>query len=200
MTAAFFAVVLAADLLAVVCQSYFLPISRFSGATVLLFPVLLSYGALALPFAGTLALAFCTGLLWDALTIQIIQPGVYLQQAAVEETRFGWSILLFAVLAVMVHGLRPLFLRGRWDLHCLASGFCTVVILVAQYALITFTRGVLILPRDLIVHVLVPRILLPGFFAMLLAPVVYVAFYVVANLLNYPVRIVDDRRRQPERL
>ena len=120
MTAAFFVVVLVVDLLAVMCQSYFLPINRFSGATVLLFPVILCYGALALPFAATLALAFCNGLLWDALTVQIIQPGVYLQQAAVEEVRFGWSILLFTLLAVITHGLRPLFLRGRWDLHCLA--------------------------------------------------------------------------------
>ena len=200
MTAAFFAVVLLADLLAVVGQSYLPPIVRFGGATVLLFPVILTYGALALPFAGTLALAFCNGLLWDALTIQIVQPGVYMQQAAVEETRFGWSILLFGILAIMTHGLRPLFLRGRWDLHCLASGFCTVVILAAQYAAITFARGALVLPRDLILHVLLPRILLPGFFAMLLAPVVYGIFYGVANLLDYPVRVVEDRLRQPERL
>lgn len=200
MTAAFFAVVLVVDLLAVMCQSYCLPIERFAGATVLIFPVILVYGALALPFAGTLALSFCTGLLWDALTVQILQPGVYLQEAPVQEGRLGWSILLFTLLAVMAHGLRPLFLRGRWDLHCLASGVCTVAILAAQYALLTFTRGVLILPRDLILHVVLPRILLPGFFAMLLSPVVYVAFYLVANLLNYPVRIVDDRRRPPERL
>ena len=200
MTAAFFAAVLVADLLAVVGQSYLPPFVRFGGATVLLFPVILTYGALALPFAGTLALAFCNGLLWDALTIQILQPGVYVQQAVVEETRFGWSILLFGILAVMTHGLRPLFLRGRWDLHCFASGFCTVVILAAQYAAITFSRGALILPRDLILHVLLPRIFLPGLFSMLLAPVIYVLFYVVANLLNYPVRVVEDRRRQPERL
>ena len=200
MTAAFFAVILVVDLLAVVCQSYVPPFVRFNGATVLLFPVILTYGALALPFAGTLALAFCNGLLWDALTVQILQPGVYMQQAAVEETRFGWSILLFGLLAIMTHGLRPLFLRGRWDLHCLASGFCTIVILVAQYAAITFSRGVLIIPREEIVHVLLPRILLPGFFAMLLAPVVYLGFYLVANLLNYPIRLVEDRRRPPERL
>ena len=196
MTAAFFAVVLFVDLLAVVCQPYCQPIGRFSGATVLMFPVILAYGSLALPFWGTLALAFLNGLLWDALTIQIIQPGVYLQQAAVQESLLGWSVLLFGLLAIMTHGLRPLFLRGRWDLHCLASGFCTVVILAAQYAMITFVRGGLVLPREL-----AARVLLPGFFAMVLSPFVYLGFYVVANLLNYPVRIEEDRRRgEPERL
>lgn len=196
MTAAFFAVVLVVDLLAVACQPYCQPIARFGGATVLLFPVFLTYGALALPFAGTLALAFCTGLLWDALTLQIIQPGVYLQQAAVQESRMGWSIVLFGVLAVLVHGMRPLFVRGRWDLHCLASGFCTVVILAAQYAMITFVRGGLIFPRDLWM-----RVALPGFFAMGLSPVVYLVFLFVASLLNYPVRMeVDRRQRTPDRL
>ena len=196
MTMAFFAVVLAVDLLAVVCQSYCQPIGRFSGAIVLMFPVILAYGSLALPFAGTLALAFCNGLFWDALTVQILQPGVYLQEAPVVEARMGWSIVLFGLLAVMTHGLRPLFLRGRWDLHCLASGVMTVVILAAQYAMLTFVRGGLVFPREL-----AARILLPGFFAMVLSPFVYLGFYVVASLLNYPVRLEEDRRRgQPERL
>lgn len=196
MTAAFFAVVLVVDLLAVVCQPYCQPLGRFGGAAVLLFPVILAYGALALPFAGTLALAFCNGLLWDALTVQILQPGVYLQEAPMQEARLGWSIVLFALLAVLTHGLRPLFLKGRWDLHCLASGGCTVVILAAQYAMITFERGGLVAP-----HGLATRLLLPGFFAMVLSPFVYFAFYIVANLLGYPVRLEEDRRRrQPERL
>ena len=74
------------------------------------------------------------------------------------------------------------------------------MILASQYALITFARGVLIIPREHIVHTLLPRILLPGFFAMLLSPVAYFLFYGIAGLLNYPVRAEEDRRRQPERL
>ena len=57
MTAVFFALVLLVDLLAVVFQPYCPPLERFSGAVVLMFPVVLAYGALALPFAGALALA-----------------------------------------------------------------------------------------------------------------------------------------------
>lgn len=194
MTPAFFALVLIVDLLAVVFQPYCPPMGRFSGAVVLMFPVVLAYGALALPLAGGLALAFCNGLLWDALTVQILTPGMYLRDAPVEEFPLGWSIVLFGVLTVLVHGLRPLFLRGRWDLHCVASGFCTVAILVTQYGLITFKRGGLIFPHDLWA-----RLLLPGFFAMLLAPAVYFGFYVVAGLLNYPVRIYEDERQRRRR-
>ena len=195
MTAAFFALVLLVDLLAVVFQPYCPPISRFSGAVLLMFPVVLAYGALALPFAGALALAFCNGLVWDALTVQIYSPGTSFQVAPVEEFPLGWSIVLFGVLAILVHGLRPLFLRGRWDLHCVASGFCTVAILLAQYALITFKRGGLIFPRDLWA-----RLLLPGFFAMLLAPLVCFGFYFAAGLLNYPIRVYEDERQRRARV
>ena len=191
---AFFGVVLVADLLAVVFQSYSPPLAMFQGASVLIFPVLLAYGALALPFPAALAVAFCNGLLWDALTVQFIRPGMYAQGPMMEEISLGWSVVLFGVLTMLVHGMRPLFLRGRWDLHCLASGVCTVVILLSQYLMITFRLGGLIFPKTLWI-----RILLPGFFAMLLSPVVYVVFYFVAELLDYPVRLEEDERERSRR-
>ena len=194
-TLAFFGVVLVVDLLAVIFQAYSPSLPMFQGAVVLVFPVFLAYAALALPFPGALAVAFCNGLLWDALTVQFIRPGTYGQGPLMEEISLGWSVVLFGVLAILVHGLRPLFLRGRWDLHCLASGFCTVVILAAQYLMITFRLGGLIFPKTLWM-----RMLLPGFFAMLLSVPVYFAFYFVAEALEYPVWVEEDeherRRRQ----
>ena len=187
----FFAAVLVVDLLAVVFQSYSPPLPMFQGAAVLLFPVVLTYGALALPFPGALALAFCNGLLWDALTVPFIRPGMYAQGPLMEEVLLGWSVVLFGVLTMLVHGLRPLFLRGRWDLHCLASGVCTIVILLAQYLLITFRLGGLIFPKSVWV-----RMLLPGFFSMLLAPLVYFAFYLLAEVMDYTVRIVETPERR----
>lgn len=190
MTAVFFALVLFADLLAVVCQPYCPPIARFADAAVMVFPVILAYGALALPFPAALLLAFCNGLLWDALTCQILNKGANLNDAVVVESPIGWSIVLFGALTVLVHGLRPLFLRGRWDLHCLASGFCTVVILGAEFLMITFKRGGLIFPPDLGM-----RLLLPGFFAMVLSPFVYLGFGALAAVIGYPVRIYDEKPR-----
>ena len=63
-----------------------------------------------------------------------------------------------------------------------------------QYTLITFKRGWVTPPHDLWA-----RLLLPGFFAMLLAPVVCFAFYFAAELLNYPVRIHEDERQRRAR-
>lgn len=193
-TLAFFGVLLVVDLLAVVFQSYSPPLAMFRGAAVLVFPVFLAYGALALPFPAALALAFCNGLLWDALTVQFIRPGMYAQGPLMEEISMGWSVVLFGVLTVLVHGFRPLFLRGRWDLHCLASGVCTVVILLAEYLMITFRLGGLIFPKTLWV-----RIFLPGFFAMLLSPLVYVIFYYVAESMEYTVKIEAEEREREKR-
>ena len=186
MTLLFFGALLLADFVALVFQCNCPPLAAFSSARVLLFPAVLTYGALALPFAGALALAFFNGFVWDALTAQIVTPAFGQPRL---ELSFGWSIVLYGVLVVLVHGLRPLFLRGRWDLHCLASGLCAVVILAAQYLMITFSRGGLIFPREL-----VGRILLPGFFAMLLAPIVYLAFNALAGLIGYPVQIEEEPR------
>ncbi len=190
MTLPFFGFLLLADFLAVVFQCYCPPLADYSYARVLIFPVVLAYGALALPFAGALALAFFNGFLWDALTVQILTPAAFPAGQARLEISFGWSIVLYGVLAVLVHGLRPLFLRGRWDLHCLASGGCAVAILATQYLMITFNRGGLIFPREL-----VGRIVMPGLFAMLLAPLFYFSFNSVAGLIGYPVRLDEEEAR-----
>ena len=191
-TAAFFGCILMADFLAVVFQERLPPIPNLFGATVLIFPVLLAYGALALPFALTLALAFFNGLLWDALTVQFLRPNeaYALDVTATPEIAVGWSILLFGVLAILVHGLRPLFLRGRWELHCIASGFCASAILLAEYLMITFKRHGLVFPHDLW-----GRILVPGFFAMVMAIPVYFLFWLLAAALGYTVRVYPTKAR-----
>lgn len=197
MTYAFFGLLLLADFLAIVFQSACPAIPGLSGAWVLIFPAILAYGALALPFPAVLALGFCNGLMYDALNIQFVRADA-LSTDAVQtvEIALGTSIVIHTALAVLAHGLRPLFLRGRWDIHCLASGVCGAVIPLSEYLLITFKRGVLIFPREVWV-----RVLLPGFFAMLLAPAVFFTFNALARLLGYTVRQVEDdrerRRRRP---
>lgn len=190
MTAIFFGLLLLADFLAVVFQTGCGPIPMFLDARVVIYPVILAYGALALPFWGALALAFFNGLVWDALTLQIVSAGTLAQKGATVEIPLGWSIVIYGVLAVLVHGLRPLFLRGRWEIHCLASGFCTSAILLGEYGMLTFRRGGLVFPRELWA-----RIFLPGFFAMLLAIVVFLFFNSIAGLIGYQVRVEEDRTR-----
>src|SRR6266702_4408659 len=123
-------------------------------------PVIVFYGAMALPFPLMLALALYAGILLDALTVQVIGGKV--------EISMGSSILLYAVLAGFMHGLRPLFVRGRWEVHCILSGIGTSLIILTQYLMITFRRGSLVFTPAIWW-----QIAAPGLIAMAIAPVMF---------------------------
>ncbi len=128
---------------------------------------------MALPFPLMLAMAFFAGVLLDALTVQVIGTKV--------EISLGWSILLYGVLAGIMHGLRPLFIRGRWEVHCVLTGLCTSAIILAQYLMITFRRGSFFFNREVWWQIGVP-----GLVAMLMAPVIFWMLNWVARVTRYP--------------
>ncbi len=129
-------------------------------AHVYIVPVIVFYGAMALPFPLMLALALYAGVLLDALTVQVIAGKV--------EISTGSSILLYGVLAGIMHGLRPLFARGRWEVHCILSGIFTSLIVLAQYLMITFRRGSFVFTREILW-----QIGGPGLIAMAVAPILF---------------------------
>src|SRR5438132_1676761 len=149
------------------------PLDWMYHAHIYIAPVLVFYGAMALPFPLMLALALFAGVLLDALTVQVIGSKV--------EISLGWSILLYAVLAGIMHGLRPLFIRGRWEVHCVLTGLCTSAIILAQYLMITFRRGSLFFTREVWW-----QIGGPGLMAMLMAPVIFWMLNWVARVTRYP--------------
>jgi hypothetical protein len=142
-------------------------------AHVYIVPVIVFYGAMALPFPLMLALAFYAGVLLDALTVQVIGDKV--------EVSAGSSILLYGVLAGVMHGLRPLFARGHWEVHCILSGIFTSLIVLAQYLMITFRRGSLVFTREIWW-----QIGAPGIIAMLVAPIVFWLLQWLGRMTAYP--------------
>jgi len=85
----FFLILLLAAFGAIIMQ-YFIPALPFlSGARVILLPLVFFFGALALPFSGMLALAFACGLMWDALTVQVLDIGMGPTSATVVEIAMG---------------------------------------------------------------------------------------------------------------
>jgi hypothetical protein len=112
-------------------------------------------------------------MLLDALTVQVIGSKV--------EISMGWSILLYAVLAGIMHGLRPLFIRGRWEVHCILSGVCTSAIILAQYLMISFRRGSLFFSGEVWW-----QIGGPGLMAVLMAPIIFWTLQGIARLTRYP--------------
>ena len=156
----FFILLLILVLIAQIAEFFIPTLPWLYNAHIYIAPVIVFYGAVALPFPLMLALALYAGILLDALTVQVIDSKV--------EISLGWSILLYAVLAGIMHGLRPLFIRGRWEVHCIMTGICTSAILLAQYLMITFRRGSLYFSKEVWW-----QICGPGLIAMLIAPLMF---------------------------
>jgi hypothetical protein len=169
----FFAVLLVLTFVAQIVEIFLPPLDWMYNAHIYIVPIIVFYGAMALPFPAVMALAFFAGFMLDALTVQVLGGRV--------EISLGWSILLYAVLAAIMHGLRPLFIRGRWEVHCVMSGVCTSAILLSQYLMISFRRGSLFFNREAWW-----QIAGPGVIAMLMAPLAFLILHYLARLTRNP--------------
>jgi hypothetical protein len=170
----FFCILVLGLFLSLIAQQFIPPLAWLEGARVLILPVVMFYGALALPYAGMLALAFISGFMMDAVNTQVIDSQV--------EISLGWSILLYGALGAIMSGFRPLFLRGRWEVHCLVSGLLTSVIVLAQYLMITIRRGGFIFPVEVWW-----RIGGAGLIAAMLAPVFFFSLNWLAPRVGYEI-------------
>jgi len=169
----FFFLLLFLVLVAQIAELFIPALPWLYNAHVYIVPVIVFYGAMALPFPLMLALAFYAGVLLDALTVQVIGGKV--------EVSAGSSILLYGVLAGVMHGLRPLFARGHWEVHCILSGIFTSLIVLAQYLMITFRRGSLVFSREIWW-----QIGAPGIVAMLMAPILFWLLQWLGRMTAYP--------------
>lgn len=169
----FFGVLLLSMFFALILQHFIGPLPVIH-ARVMLMPMVVFYGALAMPIAGMLALAFCGGLMWDALHTQYIDGA--------PEISAGWSIIVYAALGAIMNGFRPLFQRGRWEIHCLLTGGCTSCLVLIEYLMITIRRQ----PVQFIFnHDAWWRIGGAGLVAAFLAPLVFFLFNYLAALTGY---------------
>jgi hypothetical protein len=169
----FFFILLFLVLVAQIAELFIPALPWLYNAHVYIVPVIVFYGAMALPLPLMLALALFAGVLLDALTVQVIGGKV--------EISTGSSILLYGVLAGIMHGLRPLFARGHWEVHAILSGVFTSLIVLAQYLMITFRRGSLVFNREIWW-----QIGGPGIIAMLIAPIVFWLLEWIGRMTAYP--------------
>jgi len=186
----FFIVLLLTAFFALVLQHFVPPLSFMAGARVVLLPLIFFFGALSLSFGGMLALAFVCGFMTDALTAQVLEVGMGPTSATVVEIGLGWSIVLYATLGAIMSGLRPLFQRGRWEVHCLMSGICTSLMVLAEFLMISVRRAALYNVPIEFNHDVWLRIGGPGLVAMLLAPFVFFFLKSMAALVGYNPNVV----------
>jgi hypothetical protein len=132
----FFLLLLVLMFFGLVLQAFVGPFPGMGGQ-ILILPMVFFYAAAALPLWGMLSAAFLAGLMWECrvnIPLDIApldgEPGMI----------FGWSILVYAALGAVMNGLHPLFLRGRWQFHCIMAGVLTSILVLVEYVVITFRR------------------------------------------------------------
>ena len=139
-----------------------------------------------------LALAFIGGFLWDAqcaLGPHGGDPEVYTQQ--VENLRFGYSILLFGGMGVLMQGIQPLFKQGKWHFSALLSGIAVMLYLAAEYTTINFVRGGIVINRATFLQMLYTAIL-----SMLFSPPVFWLLFRTAAFFHHSINPEAGRRRR----
>jgi hypothetical protein len=138
-----------------------------------------------------LGLAFLAGFLWDAnntLGPQGGDPEVYLHQT--DALRFGYSILLFGLMGILMQGIQPLFRKGAWQLSAILTGIATFLYLLAEFLLITFVRGEWIFPGKVLT-----QIWLTAAMTMLCSPLIFAIIFKLAKLFDYTIRYDGLKRR-----
>ena len=152
------------------------------GARIFLMPAIFLYGALSLSTNSMLVLAFIAGFMWDIMHVQWVDGAM--------ELGVGWSGFMYAVLGALMSGFRPLFLRGRWEVHCLFSGFATVVLVLGEYLMLSVRREPLRFEFSALVW---GRILGAGVITLVAAPFVF-------GVLEYLARLVGHKHYRPDRI
>jgi len=185
---AFFLLLLAVSFVSLLIQQFIPPLEFLHQARVLLMPLVLFYGALALPYGLMLGLAFACGLMWDAMSAQILDVKVAGMMTSTVEIALGWSILLYATLGSVMSGFRPLFKRGRWEIHCLMSGVCTSLIVLSEFLMLSVRRAALDHSSFLFTPEVGWRIGGAGIVALFLAPIAFWILSMLADLVGYNPR------------
>jgi hypothetical protein len=144
------------------------------GCRVLLMQMIMLYGAISLPLPGMLVITFLGGLMWDALHVQMIGDAY--------QVSMGWSVALYMGLGTIMAGFRPLFLRGRWEVHCLLTGLLIAAMPLAEYIMVTVRTE----PVHFVFEKSVAwRIGGAGLAAMLLSPLLFFVLNYLAVLTGY---------------
>lgn len=133
-------ILIACSFAALLLQLFIPPLPWLHGAYVPLMPIVMFYGTLALPYPFAMGLTFSCGLMWDLVSVQVIDSSV--------EMSLGWSIIIFSILGSMMHGFRPLFLKGRWEIFCLMTAVFTSLSLLIEYLAIMFRRHHALFPEQ----------------------------------------------------
>ena len=179
-------------LAAFVVQQFLPAVTGLHQSRVLLVQLVFLCAAVTVSPPTMLLLAFIGGLFWD--TQSVIgphggDPEVYTQQA--ESLRFGYSIILFGAMGFLMHGIQPLFKQGKWQFSALLSGIAVFLYLAAEYMLLSFVRGGMILTRATVSQMIYTSIL-----TMLFSPLIFWMLYQIAKACDHSIYPEAGKKRR----
>ena len=172
-------------ILAACMLQQFLPsIGGLHGARVLILPLVFLCAAVSVNFASMLMLAFICGFLWDAQNALGPSGGdIEIYTSPVENLRFGYSIILYAMMGLLMQGIQPLFKRGKWHISSLLAGIAIFFYLFAEFLLINLVRGDFVFPRAAFY-----RIYLTSALTMLFSPFIFWLIFQLASACHHTIR------------
>ena len=182
-------------LAAFVVQQFLPAFTGFHHSRILLVQLVFLCAAVTVGQPVMLVLAFIGGFLWDAhstLGPGGGDPAVYTQP--VEALRFGYSILLFGAMGLLMQGIQPLFQQGNWQISVLLSGIAIFLYLSAEFLIITFVRGGFALSESILLQMAWTSLL-----TMIFSPIVFWLLFQISDLCQHPIHLANDKKRRRNR-
>jgi len=134
----FYAVVFVIALLSIIVQ-YFVPsVPWLYGAQLSIVSLVVFYAAIAFPLPLALLLCSVCGLLWDMLTVLVVNGEL--------DRPLAWTAVHYGVITIVIQLLNSSEKPDKWTAHCLLCGFGTLFILTMGYLYITLQRGGMFFP------------------------------------------------------
>ena len=185
----YFASLVALIVTACIGQQFVPALEGLYEARVLLVPLVFLCSAVTISPRAMVPLAFIAGLLWDAQHYSPPMEPDKVYPEPVESLRFGYSVVLYGAMGFFMQGIQPLFREGKWHVSALLSGAAVFLYLSAEYLLITFVRGDIIITQGLILKIAITSLL-----TMVFSPVVFWVLFHLAALFKYTIRYEGFRK------
>jgi cell shape-determining protein MreD len=181
-------------LAAFVVQQFIPALTAFQHSRILLVQLVFLCAAVTVGQPAMLLLAFIGGFLWDAQHTLGSEPGdLEVYTRPVESLRFGYSILLFGAMGLLMQGIQPLFKKGNWQVSAFLSGIAIFLYLAAEYSVISFVRGGFVLTGATVLQMAYTSLL-----TMLFSPLVFWLLFRIARFCQHTIDPEAGKKRRPQ--
>lgn len=177
-------------LAACILQQFLPAITGFHDARIHIFALTFLCCAVTIGFSPMLMIAYLCGFIWDAqnaLGPHGGDPTVY--EHPVDHIRFGYSIILYGMMGVIMQGVQPLFRKGVWQLSAALTGVAILFYLLSEYLLINVIRGELYFPARVFYQMLWSSLL-----TMLCSPLIFLILFKLAKWNHFTIRYEGLKR------